>query len=312
MPPLKLLRHKVIHNPAVPFVLTLVAAGQDFSVSARRVIQAAIAYPPMIARGRMMEFALSLTEAQGDSIGRLMTLGRTEGLFDGFLQPAEGRAKKLLAADMESTIIPQEMLDLLGDHLGIGEPIAAITRAAMEGRLDFEQALRERVRLLAGTPVAVLDGVAEKITTSLGAEKLVATIKNHGGHAWLITGGFTYFAEPVAQRLGFDRVVANQLAIERGVVTGDLVGPVIDAAGKWAAVLQACAEYSLTPADVLTLGDGANDLPMLLGAERAGGLGVGYYAKPKVREQVMQQITCTDLKALIPVLGYTDDSVRLG
>ncbi len=222
---------------------------------------------------------------------------------DCIIQPAANRRKKLLLADMESTIIEQEMLDELADTIGIRDKVAAITARAMNGELDFRAALQERVSLLRGLPVCVLDDVAQRITYMSGAKELLAGMKAHGGKAWLVSGGFTCFAEPVAKQLGFDRVYANELIVRDGVITGGVGEPVIDKNSKKELLLKACAEYGLSLAETVTVGDGANDIPMLSTCNEGGGLGFAYHAKPNVRAVIPHQINHTDLRTILYAQG---------
>jgi phosphoserine phosphatase len=224
--------------------------------------------------------------------------------IDVIVQPAAGRRKKLLAADMESTIIEQEMLDELATEIGLGGKVAQITRRAMNGELDFAAALRERMALFKNQPVRLLAEAAKNITLMPGAEVLVATMKANGAAAWLITGGFAYFADPLAARLGFDRSCANDLLVKDNVITGEAREPILDRLRKKALLEQACAELKMTPADCLAVGDGANDVPMLNAANDGGGLGIAFQAKPKVRQAVPNQINHADLDALLYAQGY--------
>jgi phosphoserine phosphatase len=213
--------------------------------------------------------------------------------------------KKLLVADMESTIIEQEMLDELASDLGHGRETADITRRAMNGELDFATALYERVALLKGQPVSILERAAKRITFMSGAEKLLSVMKAHGAVCWLVTGGFGYFAEPVAQKLGFDKVFANDLIVHDDVLTGEVVEPILDKNTKKELLERACKELGLSMTDCLAVGDGANDIPMLTACNEGGGLGVAYHAKPKVREVVPHQINHGDLTTLLYAQGYS-------
>lgn len=193
--------------------------------------------------------------------------------------PAQNRAKRLLVADMESTMIEQEMIDELASLTGRRDAMAALTLATMRGELDFKTSLRHRVGLLAGLTNADLSAVAARITPVPGAANLVAAMKANGAVTALVTGGFTVFAEPVARALGFDEYIANTLEIEDSRLTGRVAEPLLDAAAKREVLLALAAERHITPAHVLAVGDGANDLPML----EAAGLGVAFRAKPTVR-----------------------------
>ena len=229
--------------------------------------------------------------------------------IDMLIQPAATRRKKLLAADMESTIIEQELLDELAAEVGVHEQVAAITRRAMNGELDFGAALRERMMLLKGKPVSILEAAAKRITYMTGAEALVATMKANGAAAWLITGGFSFFAAPVAAELGFDQEYANQIIIKDGVITGEVGEPILDRNRKKALLEQACADLKISMAESVAVGDGANDVPMLEVCGKGGGLGVAFEAKPKVRAAVPNQINHADLTALLYAQGYKREDI---
>ena len=217
------------------------------------------------------------------------------------------RRKRLLVADMESTIIEQEMLDELADFIGEREKIAAITERAMRGELEFEAALKERVAMLAGLDASVLDQVAERITLMPGAETLIRTMKVNGAYCALVSGGFTVFTERIARRLGFDEHQANVLEIAGGKLTGRVVEPILGREAKRLALLRLTAELGIDPRETIAVGDGANDLAML----EAAGLGAAFRAKPKVCEAVAAMsngavLTHGDLTALLYLQGYAE------
>jgi phosphoserine phosphatase len=217
------------------------------------------------------------------------------------VQPTQGRRKRMLLADMDSTMIQQECIDELADMAGVGPRVAAITARAMNGELDFEGALMERVGLLAGLPVSVIDQVlAERITYMPGGAVLIATMKANGGHAALVSGGFTAFTAAVAQALGFDENRANTLLAEGGVLTGQVGMPILGKQAKVDALEQITARLGIAEADVIAVGDGANDLGML---HRAGA-GVALHAKPSVAAQCDLRINHGDLTALLYLQGY--------
>jgi phosphoserine phosphatase len=201
--------------------------------------------------------------------------------------PHESRVKRLLVADMESTMIEQEMIDELASLTGRREEMSALTLATMRGEIDFKTSLCHRVSLLAGLTNADLATVAARITLMPGATALVATMKANGALSALVSGGFTVFAEPVARQLGFDRCFANTLDIENGRLTGRLTEPILDAAKKRDILSILATERGIAPAQVLAVGDGANDLPML----QAAGLGVAFRAKPAVRTAMRESPT---------------------
>ncbi|KAB2912300.1 MAG: phosphoserine phosphatase SerB [Hyphomicrobiaceae bacterium] len=211
------------------------------------------------------------------------------------------RRKKLLVADMESTIIEQECLDELADYVGLRPRIAAITERAMRGELDFEAALKERVGLLGGLDVRVLDELyANRITLMPGARTLVATMRKNGAICALVSGGFTFFTERVAARVGFDVQQANTLQIAGGKLAGTVAEPILGREAKLAALERLTREHRLAPAETIAVGDGANDLTMI----KAAGLGVAFRAKPVVAAAAAASITHGDLTALLYLQGY--------
>ncbi len=220
--------------------------------------------------------------------------------IDAVVVSAAGRRKRLLVADMESTIIRNEMLDELADFLGLRQRIAAITNRAMNGEIDFGQALEERVGLLKGLPVAKLDEAAQRIRYTPGAATLVATMKKNGAYCALVSGGFTHFTALVRRALGFDADSANTLKQDGRTLSGTVVPPIVGKEAKLATLQRLANERGLAAADALTVGDGANDLPML----KAAGLGVAFHAKPKVAAEVACRIDHGDLRALLYLQGY--------
>ncbi|WP_298934502.1 phosphoserine phosphatase SerB [uncultured Ruegeria sp.] len=220
---------------------------------------------------------------------------------DLILQPIEGRRKKMLLADMDSTMIQQECIDELADEAGVGERVKDITARAMNGELDFDGALLERVGLLKGLDEAVIDQVLNtRITLMPGGRELVATMRAAGCYAALVSGGFTAFTARVAERLGFDENRANTLLSENGHLTGDVKRPILGRQAKVESLERITARLGIEEADVIAVGDGANDLGML---GRAG-TGVALHAKPAVAEQCDIRINHGDLTALLYVQGY--------
>lgn len=216
----------------------------------------------------------------------------------------EGRRKRLLIADMDSTMIPVECIDELAAMAGVGEEVAAVTERAMVGDLDFKGALAARVALLAGTPVETLDRVFdERIRLNPGARVLVATMAAHGAHTMLVSGGFTVFTERVAAMAGFAEHRANTLLIEAGRLTGRVVDPILGREAKAEALGRALSVRGLDPADALAVGDGANDLAMV----EAAGLGVAFRAKPVLAAAADARIRHAGLEALLALQGYAED-----
>ena len=223
---------------------------------------------------------------------------------DCVLQPLAGRAKKLLISDMDSTMIAQECIDELADKVGLKAHVAAITERAMNGELDFKAALRERVLLLKDLPAQTLQDVFDNhITLMPGAKALVATMKAHGATTHLVSGGFTFFTERVAKALGFDTDEANILELAEGKLSGTVREPILDKDSKRASLERHAAQHNLPLSATLAVGDGANDLPMLL----AAGLGVAYHAKPVVEAQAPASIRFNDLSALLYLQGIPKD-----
>ncbi|MGS4945806.1 phosphoserine phosphatase SerB [Meridianimarinicoccus sp. RP-17] len=224
--------------------------------------------------------------------------------IDMALQPAEARAKRMLLADMDSTMIRQECIDELAEVAGVGDHVRAVTARAMNGELDFEDALRERVALLEGLDAGVIDRVlAERITHMPGGRALVATMKARGGHAALVSGGFTAFTGAVAAALGFDEHRANTLLMAEGKLTGTVADPILGRDAKVAALHEITARIGIAPADVIAVGDGANDLGML----GAAGTGVALHAKPSVQAACDIRVNHGDLTALLYLQGYSSD-----
>ena len=220
------------------------------------------------------------------------------------VQPSAGRRKKMLLADMDSTMIQQECIDELAEEAGVGAHVKDITARAMNGELDFEGALTERVALLKGLEESVIAKVlAERISFMPGGKTLVATMKANGGHAALVSGGFTAFTSQVATALGFDENRANTLLVEHGLLTGDVARPILGREAKVEALEQITARLGISEADVIAVGDGANDLGML---GRAG-TGVALHAKPTVAAECEVRVNHGDLTALLYLQGYAAD-----
>lgn len=236
---------------------------------------------------------------------RLRELAAQQGLDICFLRGNPFKCK-LLVADMEATIILDEMLDLLAEDRGQGAEVAAITARAMAGQFDFAQSLAERTRLLAGTPLAQLEALCQRIRLAPGARALVQTMRAAGARTVLVTGGYGIFAQEAARLCGFDHVVANNPVIERGVMTGALTLPVCTAETKREVLLAECAALGIGPEMACCIGDGANDILML----RACGLPVSYRGKPVVQDIVDLNITQGDLTAALFAQGFTADEIE--
>ncbi len=227
--------------------------------------------------------------------------GALAGEFDVVVQPAAHRRKMLLVADMDSTMIGQECIDELADFVGLRAHVSAITERAMRGDIAFEPALRERVALLKGLPVAVVDEVIEqRITLTPGARLLINTMRRHGAHTCLVSGGFSLFTQRIGEMIGFDENHANMLLVQDGKLTGNVQEPILGREAKLDTLLELSRHLKLPLEKSLAVGDGANDLAMI---ERAG-LGVAYRAKPAVAAAAHARIDRGDLTALLYLQGY--------
>ena len=221
--------------------------------------------------------------------------------IDIVVQPRIDRRKKLFLADMDSTMIGQECIDELADFAGLKAHVAAITERAMRGEIAFEPALRERVALLKGLAIGVVDDVLkQRITLTPGGRELVATMRAHGGYTCLISGGFTLFTNAVAAMIGFQENRANELKVADGKLTGEVAEPILGRAAKLATLIELRESFDLDNLDTIVVGDGANDLGMI----EAAGLGVAYHAKPTVAAAAAARIDHGDLTALLYAQGY--------
>jgi phosphoserine phosphatase len=279
---------------------TLIAAGRlddriiDRALGLLRELDPKARFLAWIDEGDAADLAYS-----GDARAARWALDALDGV-DIVVQPSEPRWKRLFVADMDSTIIGQECIDELADYVGLKDRVARITERAMQGELDFPSALRERVRLLAGLDqrelVRCLD---ERVHLTAGAETLVQTMRAGGASCLLVSGGFLSFAEPVARRTGFDRVKANRLVFAGGKLSGEVGDPIVDATAKRDALIEAREELGIEQADVLAVGDGANDKMMI---EEAG-LGIAFRAKPALADVADAELLHHGLDALLWVQG---------
>lgn len=282
------------------FIATLVASGalsqEDIAEAAGRL--ATVGCAPVDSKwldeGKAADIFFGL-----DPIAARAALTGVGERVDVIVQPAEGREKKLLIADMDSTMITVECIDELADYAGIKAQIAEITERAMRGELDFAGALHERVALLRGLADAAIDQCrTERVKIMPGAKALVRTMKQRGARTLLVSGGFTRFTGPVAEEIGFDDAVANVLEIADGALLGTVTLPIVDAARK-RMELEAAINDGIDRPLTLAVGDGANDIPMIQGA----GLGVAYHAKPRTREAAAAEIVHGDLSVLLYAQG---------
>ena len=251
-----------------------------------------------LAPGIACDIALDAPPAPGlRAIAATALAGRP---VDAVLQNAAGRRKRLLVADMESTIIVNEMVDELAALVGVGEQVAAITHRAMNGEIRFKEALRERAALLGGLEEAALKETCERIVFMPGAKALVATMRAHGARAALVSGGFRVYTGYVAPRVGFDWHYANDLIVRDGVVAGTVTEPILGREAKREALVSLCRELKLDLMQSIAVGDGANDIDMI----EAAGLGVAFRAKPALKAVAPVAIDHGDLTALLYLQGY--------
>ncbi|MCB2014687.1 MAG: phosphoserine phosphatase SerB [Sphingobium sp.] len=283
------------------FVATIVASaslGQgDIAEAADRIsaIGATVTEQTMLEPGKAADLFF-----EGDAVAARKALQDMAGSTDVIVQEAATREKKLIVADMDSTMITIECIDELADYAGIKAQIAEVTERAMRGELDFAEALRARVALLKDLDEAMIDRCrAERVQIMPGAKALVQTMAARGAHAVLVSGGFTRFAEPVGAEIGFHKVVANILDIERGVLAGTVTDPIVDSARKRHELEGAMTERGIAQAMTMAVGDGANDIPMI----EAAGLGVAYHAKEKARAAADAEIRHGDLSVLLYAQG---------
>ena len=281
-------------------VATLIAAGKlddrmiDRALGLLREVDPKAAFAHWIDEGDAADLRFS-----GDLKAARWALADLERA-DTVVQADEPRWRKLLAADMDSTVIGQECIDELADYAGLKDKVARITERAMQGELDFSAALRERVRLLAGLDQAELKRcLDERVHITAGAETLVQTMRAGGATCLLVSGGFLSFAEPVARAVGFDRVRANRLVFVAGRLSGEVGDPIVDGIAKRDALVEVRDELGLRREDVLSIGDGANDRRMI---EEAG-LGVAFQAKPALVEVADAELKHHGLDALLWVQG---------
>ena len=215
-------------------------------------------------------------------------------------------ARKLVVMDVDSTLIEQEVIDLLAEASGIGQEVRAITESAMRGELDFETSLRKRVALLKGQPESIIAAVAKEVTLTPGARTLIRTLKKLGHGVGLVSGGFSQVVNPIAKQLGIENVQSNTLEIVDGVITGNLLGPIIDRAGKAIALKEFADRENISSANTIAIGDGANDLDMIA----AAGLGIAFNAKPTVQEAAQSSLNAPYLDSVLFILGINREDIE--
>ena len=279
----------LIANPGAP------ALSPELAHSAMRALGATALY--WLADGIACDIPVDAPDGAMSALAHALQ-GRE---VDFAIQRQDGRRKKLLIADMDSTMIQQECIDELAGMAGLKDKVAAITAQAMNGEIAFEPALRERVALLKGMPAEVVQRViSEKITLMPGGRELVATMKKHGAYTALVSGGFTAFTGPIAATLGFDENRANTLLSKAGKFTGTVAEPILGKEAKLQALNEICARLGVAPHDAIAVGDGANDLLML----KAAGTGVALHAKPAVAAEAKIRLDFSDLTGLLYLQGY--------
>jgi phosphoserine phosphatase len=289
----------LISNPNDP-------ALDQTAVEAARAILPAAGEPDWLDPGIAADipFSPNASDETPQAIAERLRAARGDRPVDVVVQPIAARRKKLFLADMDSTMIGQECIDELAAFAGLKEHVAAITERAMRGDIAFEPALRERVALLKGLALRVVDEVIEKhITLTPGGPTLVRTMRAHGAYTCLISGGFTVFTTRIAAQIGFQENRANTLDIVDGTFAGTVAPPIIGRDAKLATLLELRESFDLDTIDTLVVGDGANDLGMI----EAAGLGVAYRAKPKVAAAAAARIDFGDLTALLYAQGYRRD-----
>lgn len=293
------------------FVATLIAAGKLTDEVVREAIDRLDATGHDVGAPHWLDVGDAADIVfQGSLVSARAELAKMDhGALDIVVQPQGDRTKRMIIADMDSTMITVECIDELADYAGLKPAIAAITERAMRGELDFRAALIERVGLLAGMPEATLvECRMERVKLTRGARTLVQTMKAHGAWSVLVSGGFMPFAGPVGEAIGFDKVVANELEIRGGKLTGRVIEPIVDSAAKLEALKAEAAKHGLPLAETLAVGDGANDIPMITSA----GLGIGYHPHPAAGEAADAAIRHHDLTALLWAQGYPRRSWVLG
>jgi phosphoserine phosphatase len=281
------------------YSLTLIAARESTTLTDPLIARVRDAVggggPQILAPGEAADIAVSTAPDMA-----LVRAALDGAAIDAIVMPTDGRRKRLLIADMDSTIVTGETLDELADFAGLKDRIAAITARAMNGELDFKAALRERVAMLKGLSVDALERTWRRVRLTSGARELVATMRAHGACTALVSGGFSFFTSRVAAVCGFDLHRSNVLLDDGTALTGQVAEPILDRDTKLATLTGLAAERGLELSATLAVGDGANDLDML----RAAGLGVAFHAKPIVAAEARARADHADLRALLFAQGY--------
>ena len=289
----------------MPLIVTLISNPASRSLTPALANMASKAVGASAVLWLAEDIACDLTlpaDADSTRTGDLLREALASAPLDIVVQDAGKRAKKILIADMDSTMIDQECIDELADEVGLKEHVAAITARSMNGEIAFEPALRERVALLKNLDIAVVDRIiANRLTLASGGKALVATMRANGAWTALVSGGFDVFTSRIAAKLGFDENRANHLVEDSGRLPGEVSEPILGRAAKADALNDIASRLGLTPADAIAVGDGANDLDMI----RLAGTGVALHAKPAVAAEAKVRIDHGDLTALLYLQGYT-------
>jgi phosphoserine phosphatase len=301
------MRETVLTLMVAPAAADRAEAAIETAGDALRHLGARVDRPAWLAAGAACDLLIEDLDAdQADAAVRKALSDRFGAIpIDLVAQPADGRRKRLLLADMESTVIENEMLDELAGLLGLGPGIAEITRRAMNDEIDFAAALRARVALLKAAPESVLAEAGARIRIAAGAAALVATMRAHGAFTVLVSGGFRVYTQRIRSMLGFDLDVANDLLVADGRLAGLVREPILGRGAKLATLKRVAAERGLPLAATLAVGDGANDIDMI----DAAGLGIAFHARPAVAARTRRRIEHNDLTALLYAQGYRAEEI---
>jgi len=293
------------------FILTLVASQAPLTAAHIAQVTQYIESNKIGLRGvpdwRARAKAVDLTILSNPSHENIEALWKIleKDRIDLFVTDTQKRRKKLLLADMDSTIITDETLDEIAIQIGIGDKVTAITERAMRGELDFSAALRARVQMLSGHDAALLHNIAKEITLSPGASSMISAMRKNGTTCVLVSGGFTFFTEKIAQKTGFHHHHGNILEITDSKITGAVADPILDKDTKLALLQKYTQQLNIDLKETMAIGDGANDLPML----QAAGLGIGYHPKPLLRQTLNNCILYGDLSAALYAQGYHEEDI---
>ena len=283
-------------------VIAKLLKSDDIEFVKKKLADCNIEYKVFTESNKAIDFQIETSLQQALSFFSSMINSDFVKLCDIALLAKKDRIKKLLVCDMDSTIVKTETLDEIANHAGIGEQVSEITDKAMRGEIDFNTALTERVKLLADMPVSVLTDIAESTEFNKGAESLLARAKANGMRTVLVSGGFEPIVNTVAEKLGFDRYVCNKMEINNELLSGKVKFPIVNSETKLSVLNEECEQLGITVEQACTIGDGANDLPMI----EAAGLGISYYGKPVLRKATPYQINVTDLESALLLMGVLD------